>query len=213
MAFIHYRLGTSSELVYPFRQPDAETLAKVESLYPLSPDVDSLVATFANWNAAEYALWPNRRNEINTWYRPGASACRWGLFRGLITAEDYDRIFENGYDPIIYLQLSNDNTIIEERMYVVKCHEVNGTDLYLLTLADRRWKDASVRCGEPNWGTGYSWVNYLDDVLSGTGINYSFEVGVESAFGWPDPDSLLSNLRSPTAILDAVAWNTGRVVT
>jgi hypothetical protein len=193
-----------------FLQVNDQYRLVIQEEFPLSTMVDGSDGFLDNWNDSDYADTFRDRNEINTWYRPGWGASRWGVLRGVVTTEQKVAYFENVGEPLtLGVEDEDRNISITETMYVASVQKINEDDIWLVTLVDRRFTDQGRWAQTVAWADGITWDDYLDDAIYGA--TYSFETPVEAAFGYPDPDTLLSNKRSIAQVLDAVAWNTGRV--
>lgn len=162
--------------------------------------------------------WPPRpRLRLNQLYWP-TGATRWALGIFLVDAETVDKLSGGAGSARTFKMYDGVQDAFEAEMYALPPRpitvEVNETEearLYLLPLVDVRYY----------WQFQHAESITLDDesdwTLSGDlDIASKFdaieESDVEDAYGIPDADEMARDYENAAAILDAVAWSTGRRV-
>ena len=171
---------------------------------------------------------PNNEIRIGDWYYP-TTASRWSVFRGLALSSMVKEMLlqTKGRLPKTFKMLSNpcspDNPANNQTQYTLSTQmrmlpprpigEHGGTfnGLYLVTLVDERyyWQNEPVSLRVTKGTTWESLLTQLATLLDVT-ITYS---AISAAYGQPEPDSQLwTNAESAPLLLDAIAYNIGRVV-
>lgn len=164
---------------------------------------------------------------VGTWFYP-TTASRWSVFRMLATSKmaqamlddtggDTQQTFAMKCVPIDPADRSAATYTISTSMYMLPPRpiaETGGTidGLYLITLVDSRWYlQGTPVTLHPNANS--TWTTLLASVATATGLTISFQSTPSAAYGTPEPDSpLWCNGENAAVVLDAIAYNTGRVV-
>ncbi len=197
---------------YGVYQPSDSELAELESLFVLSETPDAAPQWLTYWTQSPATARPEKRTEINTWYRPGATMLRWGLFRGIIDEDTKDAIDNGAARQNITLTLSHGDVLISEVMEIYSFEKITDWDMWLVTLVDKRFRIQSADTGLPSWTDTYTWQDLIttSGVITGY-LTASFETAVESVYKWPDIDSPLSIRRSAALLIELIGWSTGRL--
>ncbi len=166
--------------------------------------------------------------KIGDWYYP-PTASRWSVFRGLATSSMVKVMLAatEGSEPADFVmkcapvspdnpQGDPDNYTLTSSMYMLPArplaeHGGQYDGLYLVTLVDERyyWNYTSVTLRVTR---GTTWPMLIDQLANTLDIvlNYSL---VSSNYAYPEPDSQLwVNLEDANTLLDAIAFNLGRIV-
>ncbi len=163
---------------------------------------------------------------VGEWFYP-TGAVRWSVFRGLATSAqvkamlaatrgNLPKTFVMKAAPIAPDDLAAANYVVSTSMYMLPPRPVaeHGTGLdglYVVTLVDGRYyfqgTPASLRVKQ-----GTTWTSLLTQLADALGITLTYSA-IASVYGQPEPDSQLwTNAENAAVLLDAVAYNVGRVV-
>jgi hypothetical protein len=163
--------------------------------------------------------------KLNEFFYP-THASRWGEFNGVMDQAGYDIIMETCFPDdgttnpttatftLSQVNLANGlETTVETEMFCLPPKPLVLPDqkagLYLITLVDQRYFLQWTTAGKLDTGT--SWDGLLTAVASRLNIDMSLDSG--GNYGNPHPDSdLYSPYINGALLLDAIAWNTGRVI-
>lgn len=194
-----------------FRQPTPQEMAVIESQLAIPSSADANPHQNEFWSSNATRIQEIRRHEINAWFRPGSSASRWGVFRGLVGQSAYELLSSKPQREPVTLKLTHGSVTISEEMIVLGVAEIAQSSLWLVTLVDNRYAMSGQFCDAASWATNpYPWEDFVGD-STGAYVSSSFEDSVESVYGSPDPDSPLSSRRSVSQIIDLASWCCGRV--
>ena len=207
MSFFYLVPELATTVRVPFLNPDMETLQDLEKRYPLPPTYNFHTHRFQFWGSKDKYL--KELNKINTLYWPGTMATRWGIFRGLVDNESLDILLDPSSGSKHTFVIDGEPTV-SKNMYLSSYQNVTGYDnrYNLVVLVDERYLYAKKQTLDTIvFSDTKGWPDYITD---NTDYVYNFVYGTPSSdFGKPDPDSVLSNVRSEAEILDLAAWNTG----
>jgi len=225
---------STKEGMAPFKhQPMTELLEELDRLIPFRNIHDLPGMGYLSKNLCSIAhknppnVDPSHNVHINDFYYPNCIT-RWGVFRGLVTSTNVKEMLKltRGTDPLEFVMkcmpssASNgsstaDYTITTE-MYMLPPHNLvehggRFDGLYLVTLVDDRYYLQDY-VATLHYAQDAVWADLLDDLAAVLGITLTYD-DVEEVYSRPDGDSQLwTTNESATVLLDAVAFNIGRVV-
>lgn len=212
--------------------PTPEIEAWVDSLLPLMNLHDiQPPSPVAPPNLQKVALLlPNKYPEIlvNQWFYPAEASC-WSIFYGLANKQQVDKLSQDllqgsvsqrptaGAFKVLARAGTTATNLLQTQMYMLPprplpATQSSTTSLYLVTLVDERfffpWRNSGqIRPAATTWD---GLISTLATALGGITITAD---ATPSVYGDPDQDSgLYANYENPALLLDAVAYNTGRVV-
>lgn len=221
----------------PFALPESlggeKVVDFIDSYYPLDDLRDVMGSDETNWpgknlQATTWAQNPRLpKLRLYQWYYP-AGASNWSIFRGLATTQQYKQMLKataatgtvTPQDFKIQSDARGKDDSITTKLYMLSARPVSvpgsgetPETLYLITLVDERyWWQFEGAVQVDLTGTQTTWdglTQYLADQLVITG---TFEA-VDSVYFKPAMDAaLFSSQENPAALLDAVAYNTGREI-
>lgn len=217
-------------------QPDIDFLEEIDRLHPFRYHTEfSTTPAYFNRNLQSVARRPDNGSfdnpviRINEWFYPN-NASRWSVFRGLASSSQINSILRatNGITPATFeIKAHPDgakkaNTRVTDytvstSMYCLPPrplaeHGGEFDGLYLITLVDERYQwqyqPVSLRVR-----LGTTWQNLIDDLATALGVSISLSSSIENVYSYPNPDSQLwCNFEAAPVLLDAIAWNIGRVL-
>lgn len=193
--------------------------------YPSNFPGQNLSALAKQWPIHQWPQFPLR---IGDWFYPRGMS-RWSVFRGLATSSMVQAMLSNtqGSEPGFFVMqsapVSPDNPEGAATSYTLETflhmlpprplavHGGNFDGLYLLTLVDERYYLQSVS-STLRVDQNTTWNDLAEQVIDDLGIELEFPE-VEDVYGQPEADSQLwTNSESSAFLLDAIAYNVGRVV-
>lgn len=171
--------------------------------------------------------YPNVR--LNQFYYPTGMS-RWACFRGLADTEimlamSQQALPVSGATPQTFICRADSLNAGEDGSYAVETSMyllpprplgvLGGTNgLYLITLVDERFYAQWSGLSSFRPDGILTWDNLFADLADALGISLSNGgEGISSVYGYVEPDSQFwSNYENAALLLDAAAWNVGRVV-
>lgn len=174
------------------------------------------------------SLTPNaQRVRIGEWWYP-SGACRWSVFRGLMTSSMVAavlKVVSEGTAATFRMKCPPFGAVataytIETPMRMLPPRPLaehgGGFDgLYLVTLADERywWQNAPVHPSVASFfrvNQNSTWSGLIDALAFSLGVTISYST-IGGNYSRPEPDSQLwSSLENAAVLMDAVAANLGR---
>lgn len=169
---------------------------------------------------------PSPNIRIGDWYYP-TTASRWGVFRGLAMSSMVEAMLKatQGSNPQTFIMKAvpkgpgnfrEGDYTLSTPLYMLPPrplaeHGGRFDGLYLVTLVDERYyfQNSPISL---HVAYGTTWGDLLDSLALALGITLTYST-IPDAYTQPEPDSpLWSNMESAPLLLDAVAYNLGRVV-
>lgn len=169
---------------------------------------------------------PSPAVRVGDWFYPNG-ACRWSVFRGLATSSmvaamlaatggNSSASFTMRNVPSTPYAQPDANYTLESFLYMLPPRplgELGGTfdGLYLVTLVDERyyWQNSPISLRVTKDTT---WASLISQIATALSVTISGSA-VPVAYGQPEPDSQLwTNMENVAVLLDAIAFNIGRVV-
>lgn len=213
----------------PFRIVSPELAAEIDRLYPLENGREFVTPPVALGPGGGLNEWlqpilvPDPPPKLYQLYWP-TGASRWGMFRGLMHKDDFDSgTGQQIFPPFIgapsdLVMDDGHGSKITARMQLLSARPIFGvdgaSDLYLVTLVDRRykwqWMDGGPDVG--SWGTeltAISWDSYINQLQTFLQTTITWTTPTEE-YRKPAIDSPLSSVYVNRALLaDAVADTLG----
>lgn len=179
--------------------------------------------------------WPDQIR-VGQFFYPIIGASRWGIFRGLMTQADIDKIkplvWVSGalthasgtfkmYQPVDW-DTSTHEPALTTAMYLLPPVPVMGVGgderLYIVTLVDERyfwqWKSITSCLDISSWPSGAganTWGNYLSLICTALGISSTNFTGtVSDTFNMESDSPFFCHYESAAALMDAVLLHQGR---
>lgn len=208
------------------QQPLADLVDEINRIlddrYTFQYELDGITrqtSSLAQWNQPK----PNPR--IGDYYYP-TGASRWSVFMGLATGPQVaamEKATEGGIAATFQMQQvpigpnadSTASYTISTQLRMLPPRPISehagGLDgLFLVTLVDERYFWNSPVTINPNDVT--TWSSVLSTLATALGVTFDFGT-IDPIYGQPEPDSQLwVSQESAATLLDAVAFNIGRVV-
>lgn len=167
---------------------------------------------------------PNPTVKIGDWYYPN-TAMRWSVFRGLASTSQVNAmkkvvgclsVGKLRMEAIPHGISNRGRYVIQSPMYLLPPrplaeHGGKYDGLYLVTLVDERyfWQYSPVSLEVTYASKWENLIKQLSDALNA----FILSSNISPVYGTPEPDShLWSKMENAAVLLDAVAYNVGRVV-
>jgi len=217
-------------------QPKEDFLDEINRLIPMEYLQDFVPnPEFAGRNLSALSQpqksspFPEPSVRVGDWYYPSC-ASRWSVFRGLATSSQAKAmlelintsslsypIFTMKSVPTVPTSAAEADYTVQTRMTMLPPRplaELGGSfdGLYLITLVDERyyWQYSSITL-HPNSKT--TWTDLLLLLQTNLGISLTCSALAPAYGTGPEPDSQIwTNVESTALLLDAVAYNLGRMV-